>query len=303
MRTVSVFRLYWIKIKYRILALTLTIINRDFHYAIGDFRLRLPPEHALPRYQALYRQYDTFLSKLATVLPENSFVVDVGANCGDSAAAILSGNTSLNLVCIEADRLFFKYLLLNSCVFEQKLNSRKVVLKSALVGQRTEASLIGKKGTRKAFAVRDNDKEVLSYSTLDEQLEGHLAPVSLLKIDVDGYDYDVLNSASNLLLEQRPLVFFEYLCPSMLVLDEYKKTLNSMAEKGYSHWWVFDNFGAFIFNTSDVDVLIALQADLLLGNGQWKNSKCEYFDVLVAQEHNVSLAKNAVALYQKAYEL
>jgi len=300
---VSIFQLYWLKVKYRMIALILTVIGRDFHYTIGNFRLYLPPEHALPRYQAMYPQYDTFLAKLALVLPGNSFVVDVGANCGDSAAAILSGNPSLNLVCIEADRTFFNYLLLNSCVFERQLDSRKIVLKSALVGQRTEALLMGKNGTRKAFAARPSDKEIQPYSTLDEILEQHLAPVSLLKIDVDGYDYDVLNSATNLLLEQRPLVFFEYLCPSMLVLDEYKKTLNSMAEKGYSNWWVFDNFGAFIFNTSDVDVLITLQADLLLGNGQWQNSKCEYFDVLAAQEHNASLAKNAVALYQKAYEL
>lgn len=294
----SVLQLYWIKVKYRIIALALTVINRDFNYTIGDFRLCLPPEHALPRYQALYPQYDTFLLKLATVLPENSFVVDVGANCGDSAAAILSGNASLNLVCIEADKMFFRYLLLNSSVLEQGVKGRKIVLKEALIGQQNNALLIGKNGTRKAYTAELSDENLLIYSTLDEQLEGYLAPVSLLKIDVDGYDYDVLNSATNLLLEQRPLVFFEYLCPSMLVLDEYKKTLNSMAEKGYSHWWVFDNFGTFIMSTSDVDVLIALQADLLLGNGQWQNSKCEYFDVLAAQDYNASLAEDAVALYQ-----
>lgn len=294
----STFQLYWLKVKYRIIALLLTVIGRDFYYTIGAFRLYLPPEHALPRYQAMYPQYDTFLAKLALVLPDNSFAVDVGANCGDSAAAILSGNSSLNLVCIEADRTFFRYLLLNANAFEQKLNNRKVILKSVLVGQLSEACLMGKNGTRRAFLAGPADEILLPYYTLDEIIEPHLAPVSLLKIDVDGYDYDVLNSATNLLLEQRPLVFFEYLCSSMLVLDEYKKTLNSMAEKGYSNWWVFDNFGAFIMHTSDVDVLIALQADLLLGNGQWQNSKCEYFDVLAAQDHNASLAENALALYQ-----
>jgi len=80
--------------------------GKDIDYSIGHYSIKLPYGHNLPGFQRNHPHYDRFLPHLAKYLPGGSFVVDVGANCGDTFAGMFNENPSLNFVCVEADAFF-----------------------------------------------------------------------------------------------------------------------------------------------------------------------------------------------------
>lgn len=86
------------------------IFRADINYSVGHYSIKLPYGHSLPVFKRNYSNYDRFLPHLARYLPGGSFVVDVGANCGDTFAGMFNENPLLNFVCVEADNVFFDYL-------------------------------------------------------------------------------------------------------------------------------------------------------------------------------------------------
>jgi tRNA G46 methylase TrmB len=88
-------------------------LRRNFRVSL-DVAIKLPPGHELPEYREVYPKYDTFLGKLARILPPGSTVIDIGANVGDLLASMITQNKELNFLCIEPDSLFFEYLVSNS---------------------------------------------------------------------------------------------------------------------------------------------------------------------------------------------
>src|SRR5690242_13782082 len=83
---------------------------RSRDYRIGRFRLTLTRDHALPKYQARFSTYDRFLSVLAKHLEPQGTVVDVGANVGDTLAAIASASPGLHFLAIEPDPVYSSLL-------------------------------------------------------------------------------------------------------------------------------------------------------------------------------------------------
>ncbi len=288
---------FLLKCQLQLRAYWLRFWRRDYQYQIGPFTLALPAEHALPRYQAQYPHYDRFLTLLAAELPAHSRVIDVGANCGDSAAAMLSGNPQLDVLCIEADPMFSRYLQTNLSTLAQQCPSAHLHCHQALVGlQVSAAGLTGSGGTRKVMPLPASPAAavaMLHTETLDAILQQWPAkPVSLLKIDVDGYDYDVLDSASQLISAQRPLLFFEYQCDHAEQQQAYQRTLLQLAAKGYQHWLLFDNFGQLMLVTTAPAVFIQLQAYICQQRHLRTAGKIEYFDILAATaEHSKLIEK------------
>jgi FkbM family methyltransferase len=275
----------------------LRLTRQDYQYPIGPFVLALPPEHALPRYQAQYPCYDQFLTVLATVLPSGSRVIDVGANCGDSVAALLSGNTALDIVAIEADPLFSRYLIANLALLQQQCPAASLRSCQALVGlQVQQAVLSGGAGTRKALPVAGGQLQTASLDQLQSQWPDQ--PLSLLKIDVDGFDYDVLDSATALLAREQPLLFFEYQCDNSQQQQGYQQSLQRLAQQGYQYWLLFDNFGHILLQTDQVAHIIQLQA-YLQAQGPLTRGPVVYFDVLTATAAQYPLLQQAVHSYQQ----
>src|SRR5215203_6027449 len=84
--------------------------RRDVCYRLsGDVEIDLPGNHPLPRYQRDYPLYDRFLPMLVSRLPDTAQIIDVGANCGDTVAAMYAANPRLRYLAIEPDPAFFKY--------------------------------------------------------------------------------------------------------------------------------------------------------------------------------------------------
>ena len=80
-------------------------------YRIGSVELELPLSHELPFYRHDHPSYDRQLGAIAAAL--GGPVVDVGANVGDTAAAIRE-ESGVPILCVEGDPTFFDLLERNA---------------------------------------------------------------------------------------------------------------------------------------------------------------------------------------------
>lgn len=249
---------------------------------VGDFTLELPPEHALPLYQLEHLRYDRFLPYLARTLPSGSWVIDVGANCGDTLLAMAAANRELNFVAYEPDPLFLKFLERN--IFQARKTGWKaeVDIHACLVArEEVSGSLIGNNGTRtveqsnSAPSLRTERLDGLSSTSGDSRRN---CP-ALIKSDVDGFDFDVILSAG-FLLGQAPLLFFECDPNTAWQRGEYEKLFQILKERGMSSWFVFDNFGTYLFSASQPEIIVDLMSYCMFQK-RMSHPTIYYVDVLV----------------------
>jgi FkbM family methyltransferase len=132
-------------------------------------------------------------------------VVDVGANVGSYSSDILSLNPKASITCFEPDPRAFKSLseklghssdvhLINKGVSDQK-----GTLRLNMAPRTTHSSFVGYGESIDAVSVE--------VTTLDDtKLTGH---IDLIKIDVEGFEYKVLQGAKET-LKRTSFVQFEF---------------------------------------------------------------------------------------------
>lgn len=99
-------------------------------YAIGKHVISIPGDHNLPAFQGAHRLYDRFLPVLCSKLPTSGIIVDVGANIGDTVAAVMQV-CSNPIIAIEGHRPYFDLLRANLDRIDAE---RRVTALEALVG-------------------------------------------------------------------------------------------------------------------------------------------------------------------------
>jgi FkbM family methyltransferase len=264
----------------------------------GDFTLELPPEHALPLYQLEHLRYDCFLPYLARALPSGSWVIDVGANCGDTLLAMAAVNRELNFVAYEPDPLFLTYLERNIVQARKTGWKAAVDIHACLVAQeKVSGSLTGNNGTRtvehsnSAPPLRTERLDGLSSTPGDSRRN---CP-ALIKSDVDGFDFDVILSAG-FLLEQAPLLFFECDPNTTWQRGEYEKLFQVLKARGMSSWFVFDNFGSYLFSASQPEAIGDLMS-YCMSQKRMPHPTIYYVDVLVCDPERASEMQHLIEGY------
>jgi len=141
-------------------------------------------------------------------------VIDVGANVGDTAVALLVSGAS-RVLCIEGHEPYLRYLEANvgdfgdRAIIEPSFVSDEMRLVSASAIHGTATIRLDPSGSpTKSF-----DAVLRSHPSFDD--------ADLLKIDTDGYDLAVLRSARDWIKSRRPACFFEF-GPSMLESHGYQ---------------------------------------------------------------------------------
>ena len=270
-------------------------------YLLGRFPILLPPDHLLPVYKRVHNRYDTFLPELVKHVPPGSTVVDVGANCGDTMAAMLSVNAEVLYVAIEPDDVFFGYLERNADIIRQIEPKASITLHKTLIGKRiSRAVLLGAGGSKHAVEGISGDHNQISHSsiTLDSMLSlPQMQNVSILKSDVDGFDYDVIDSAEKLTLEQRPIIFFEAQFGAADGQARYERAMLRLASAGYREWTVFDNFGEVLVRSSNLDTVFQLFDYILRQTSAGSTRTIYYYDVATATEKHRAALLHAVDAY------
>ena len=136
------------------------------------------------------------MSFLLHFLRENDLFVDVGANVG-SYTTLAAAHAGSETVSIEPAPSTFEYLKDNINV--NRIYQKVEALNIALGSQEGTISFTKNLGAMNRVAI-DSDKEVISVPvfTLDKIMTGKRTPV-LLKIDVEGFENEVLKGASETL--------------------------------------------------------------------------------------------------------
>jgi FkbM family methyltransferase len=269
------------KLKWRIRVL-LTKLGIKRQYRIGNIYIELDYTHSLPDYQSGHAYYDRFLPHLAKHLPSNRLVIDVGANVGDTLVGMIDANASLEYVCIEADKSFFDDLAKNINTIKAQVPNANIHAVNVFVGKEVNnVSLEGSNGTKHAvIGAGDIESQPLDKVLNDLGLD---AKLSLLKTDVDGFDYDVIRSSEKL-LSDRPLIYFECHYENENQLNGYKSLFNELIERGYSSFALFDNFGQYITKLGAVEQLNALLEYVARQNLGRGTRTFYYYDILAFDE-------------------
>jgi len=168
-------------------------------YRIDGVELELPLSHQLPFYRAAHPEYDAPLARIACEL--GGPVVDVGANVGDTAAAIRA-RCGIPILCVEGDERFFALLERNAT----RLGD--VELERSFVDAPARGRVERAHGTARVVA----GDGTLPAKPLKQVLEDHprFAAPAVLKLDTDGLDVPILLANLDLLARLRPVLFFEY---------------------------------------------------------------------------------------------
>lgn len=288
------------------LKLILQLINfkksKEIDYSFGKINIKLPADHLLPTYQKKHKNYDRFLPHLAKHLNQNDIVIDIGANCGDTLAAMCDSNPALQYICIEADNKFFNFLEENIKSIKSKVSTSITPIKALVGNQITSVKLIGKGGTKKASKdIKSVNDELLYSKSFDDIFEeinqSERSKLRLIKSDVDGFDYDVLNSAMQSVEKYRPIIFFECDYADDHQKSEYLKTINTLINKEYLYFFIFDNFGEFILQTNDIQQIESLTNYVWRQNSKSSTRTVYYFDILCCNRGDYDLLHHAVSSY------
>lgn len=256
------------------------VFNLDMEYRFSNFSIALPADHRLPTYQRAHRLYDKFLPHLCKHLEAGSTVVDVGANCGDTVAAMYDANPELSYICIEPDEEFFAFLQRNVLRITERNAHASIQTVKVLIGKTiTGVTLRGSGGTKKATVGAVG--HALSSKSLDQVLaEARISDVRVLKSDVDGFDYDVIQSAEGIISRSMPIIYFECQFDHPFQKTEYEKLMAMLHSKGYVNWLVFDNFGNVLLRADNIQLVCQLFEYVWRQNTQQATRTIYYYDIL-----------------------
>ena len=228
---------------------------------IDNKKIILPPGHLLSLYESVYPKYDRFLPTVIGKIKENEVIIDIGANIGDTLFRLLNINTRPYYYCIEADNFFFEYLQKNKKSLDVNIQN-KIILIKTFVGDQLQGNL--SETTTGTKSLIESDLGIKSKKLDDIIMEYKIKNIKLIKVDVDGYDYNILFSAINELKNNKPDIFFEYMPLDESGKKNYLRLIEKLSEIGYSNWTMLDNYGSIIFeNKSYIDVIDKTKSTLI----------------------------------------
>ena len=150
------------------------LLPKTKEYLIGRYKIKLSRDHRLPLYQAKHPLYDRFLPVLCENLNSRTgLIVDVGANVGDTTAAMFQMCPN-PMLCIEGDKEFFHLLLEN--IERLGADTNRIKVANVLVGTGTFTGGLVSSGTT---ATRSTEVLGTSSVSLDDVLRDTLTSICM----------------------------------------------------------------------------------------------------------------------------
>ena len=271
-------------------------------YNIDGFQMELGEGHTLPEGQKRFPMYDAFVPYLGVladrvICSDGGWIVDVGANVGDTTAALLR-HTQAKVLCVEPTDRYYSLLERNVSAFGIPFTER-VRLVKAFVSLHTGDSFVSRVERGTAVNIRTSgQKEADSYTLPDllihEDIE--LQQVALIKTDTDGYDADCLLSFGDKLAKVHPLLYWENQIDNVMQHRMFVQLASYLKSNGYQDFFVFDNFGNYLGHTN-AEGLVDID-DYLLRIQQGHSARTIYYvDVLGCKLPQVELCSKIVYDY------
>jgi FkbM family methyltransferase len=165
-------------------------------------------------------------------------LLDVGAHWGTFtlAASHFSGN-SAEIVCVEPSPAVVKVLRANLELNQLERNVRVVQAAAGPQDSMLQMLTTGAGGLDFFVVPHEirSDTVTVKQVSLTNLCNGLNFSPTHLKIDVEGFEEEVLCGAIGLLLACRPIIFLEL--HGHLIPDRGRKVLNLLLSAGYSRWY------------------------------------------------------------------
>lgn len=209
-------------------------------------------------------------------------------------------NPKLSYIAVEPHDLYVSFLKNNIQYLDGLYEN--IVVKNTMIGQQEAGTLVDHNGTAtRANSNSENDPPIKQQKLDDLIAECESAvsksQIKFIKVDVDGYDWDVIRSGESYLSKHKPLVYFECHHETQEQFDEYKKIFIRMKEWGYTHFFVFDNFGNFIQIETDINHIYQLMHYVMNQNRGLASRTIYYLDILASSEDELGFCKQVVDDY------
>lgn len=262
----------------------------DVIHTIGSIEIILPIDHALPIYQSKYNAYDKHIGVIAKIIEQNKnncICIDIGANVGDTAAAIRQ-HSQVCIIAIEGNPYYLEYLKKNA------ITIGKVQIIDYLVGtdqiEVTDYALKNDAGTAKLVNSSDS-KQLLKFRDLENIIQNYdinRSQIGLIKIDTDGFDFKIILANKRLINEIRPIIFFEYdFSFSVHGEDEANQVIELFKQENYE-FLVFDNFGNLLYDLPKINSLFFVNINKYIKSCKENGGGIYYLDILaVPREYRI----------------
>lgn len=268
-------------------------VNRDYFF--GEYVISLESHHILDKYQEQYPLYDRFLPLICSEF--KGLIIDIGANIGDTSIAIFAQNKQAFVVGVEPDEQFFEQCVYNinrNSLSERFLGINRFVTTESgnFVVKKSDSLSTG--SIEKAEAVTDEQTNTVSFSQLMDLIpEDKKNKFDILKIDTDGFDWDILQSFSQYARTSDFLpefIFFEMQTflnnneknpeGREAIITKYSNALQEINDLGYTNFCLFDNFGTLVKKTTSVEEIFEINHYIKRSQINNLHSTIYYLDVL-----------------------
>lgn len=269
-------------------------------YKIGAHIVLLNQEHLLPDYQSQHRLYDRFLPILCGQFDHlDHWIIDVGANVGDTAVAIAQACRN-PLLCIEGDDEFFKLLQYNvEKLFAKR--ERAVICTKSMVGSGRFSGSLKSDGTTASLAQpQAGGQRAATLDDLSRDAGVPAAAIAIIKVDTDGYDGDVILSAPNILAASRPVIFWENYFSTVEQMRDLEVLYQRLHNAGYRYFWIFDNYGNLMLRECSISNIIDLNEYVASQEFHGCTRSICYTDVLAAPDDKLARVQEAVSIYRSS---
>ncbi|MEI7464385.1 MAG: FkbM family methyltransferase [Burkholderiales bacterium] len=208
----------------------------------------------------------------------------------------------MQFICVEPDDEFFALLESNSRRIRALDETASIELIKALVGASKGTVLLqGAGGTKSAICSAGNSAGMTRRALDDLTRPSRGKEVHLIKSDVDGYDYDVIESGLDLIESKRPILFFECQFDHEFQKHSYERLIKKLFSMGYGSFAVFDNFGEVMIQTENIGDVSQLFDYLWRQNSKRTSRTLYYYDILVSEPKHSELVTTCLTDYLELY--
>lgn len=156
-------------------------------------------------------EISVFSFKLGLIYLENKYlnylkdkdIIDVGAFVGDSSV-VLSEYTNKKVIAIEPNKGNYEFLkkTISLNMLQDRVDAFNVVLDK----EKRKVSIFDHGAGSRIVELKNKSDQVLISSTLDELVRGKYQKVGLIKMDVEGYELNILLGSKSVIEHDRPVL-------------------------------------------------------------------------------------------------
>lgn len=194
-------------------------------------------------------------------LEHKSIFLDIGANIGNHTAAL--GPYFEEVIAFEPNPRTAKLLEANAMLFSNVsvrpfgLSNKEESVQTSYQDHNVGAASV-------ASGNKYKNKVEFHLKVLDEQLTTEqMSAVSLIKLDVEGHEYEALQGMKCTLKESSPLVLFEI--NETEIVDGTTKAKELLYENGYTNFYSLEDISPFATSAKQLSKMINSISVLFLG--------------------------------------